>query len=78
MSETILSNISTIQPEKGYRSLPNNIEAEQAIIGAILINNDIISLVSDTLKAEYFYEPLHSRIFDAISLENSQNCAGAI
>lgn len=46
-----------------YREAPGNIEAEQALLGAILINNDAFYRVSDFLKAEHFLEPLHRRIF---------------
>lgn len=46
-----------------YREAPNNIEAEQALLGAILVNNDAFYRVSDFLKAEHFFEPLHRRIY---------------
>jgi replicative DNA helicase len=47
-----------------YREAPNNIEAEQALLGAILVNNDAFYRVSDFLKAAHFYEPLHRKIFE--------------
>jgi replicative DNA helicase len=47
-----------------YREAPNNIEAEQALLGAILINNDAYYRVSDFLKQSHFYEPLHRKIFE--------------
>lgn len=47
-----------------YREAPNNIEAEQALLGAILVNNDAFYRVSDFLKAPHFYEPLHRKIFE--------------
>jgi len=47
-----------------YREAPNNIEAEQALLGAVLINNDAFYRVSDFLKASHFYEPLHRKIFE--------------
>ncbi|TPK81098.1 replicative DNA helicase [Mesorhizobium sp. B2-4-12] len=47
-----------------YREAPNNIEAEQALLGAILVNNDAFYRVSDFLKPSHFYEPLHRRIFE--------------
>jgi len=47
-----------------YREAPNNIEAEQALLGAILINNDAFYRVSDFLKPAHFYEPLHRRIYE--------------
>ena len=50
-----------------YREAPNNIEAEQALLGAILVNNDAYYRVSDYLKANHFYEPLHRRIFEVLA-----------
>ncbi|MFI0849656.1 replicative DNA helicase [Mesorhizobium sp. IMUNJ 23232] len=47
-----------------YREAPNNIEAEQALLGAILVNNDAFYRVSDFLKSAHFYEPLHRKIFE--------------
>ncbi|NJO36943.1 MAG: replicative DNA helicase, partial [Rhizobiales bacterium] len=51
----------------GFRSQPHNIEAEQALLGAILINNEAYHRVSDYLRAEHFYEPVHRRIYEAMS-----------
>jgi len=47
-----------------YREAPGNIEAEQALLGAVLVNNDAFYRVSDFLKPEHFYEPLHRQIFE--------------
>ena len=47
-----------------YRAAPHNIEAEQALLGAILINNDAFDRVSDFLKPEHFFEPAHQQIYD--------------
>ena len=49
-----------------YRSAPNNIEAEQALLGAILVNNDAFYRVSDFLKPPHFHEPLHRKIYEVI------------
>jgi replicative DNA helicase len=50
-----------------YREAPNNIEAEQALLGAILVNNDAFYRVSDFLKPTHFNEPLHRKIFEVSS-----------
>ena len=47
-----------------YREPPNNIEAEQALLGAILVNNDAFYRVSDFLKPSHFFEPLHRKIYE--------------
>ena len=49
--------------ETSYRSAPHNIEVEQALLGAILVNNDAFYRVSDFLKPDHFFEPLHAEIF---------------
>ncbi|NLE03831.1 MAG: replicative DNA helicase [Crenarchaeota archaeon] len=43
-----------------------NIEAEQVVLGAIILNNDHLGKVSDIIKDENFYEPIHQRIFNYI------------
>ena len=50
-----------------YREPPQNLEAEQALLGAILVNNDAFYRVSDFLKPEHFHEPLHRLIFERCS-----------
>ena len=47
-----------------FRQAPHNIEAEQALLGAILVNNEACDRVSGFLKPEHFYDPLHGRIYD--------------
>ena len=59
---TVLKSISEATPK--YRTAPHNIEAEQALLGAILINNDAFYRVSDFLKPVHFFETVHQKIFD--------------
>jgi replicative DNA helicase len=59
-----LEDASALTPS--YRSLPSNIEAEQALLGALLINNEATSLVAAFLLPEHFFLPVHGRIFDAV------------
>ena len=47
-----------------YRVAPNNIDAEQALLGAILVNNDAYYRVSDFLEPDHFFEVPHKRIYD--------------
>jgi replicative DNA helicase len=58
-----LTAVSNVQ-EPAYRIPPHNIEAEQALLGAILVNNDAFDRVSDFLKSEHFVEEIHRRIFE--------------
>lgn len=48
------------------RSLPNSSEAERAILGAVLLDNGMISQAAEELKPEDFYTPSHRRIFIAM------------
>ena len=47
-----------------FRDAPHNLEAEQALLGAILVNNEAVDRVSGFLKPEHFFDPLHGRIFE--------------
>lgn len=49
------------------RELPHNIEAEQALLGAILNDNTVMDRIADVVTAADFYEPLHGQIFEAIA-----------
>jgi replicative DNA helicase len=51
------------EPAPLYRSAPHNIEAEQALLGAVLVNNEALYRVSDFLNPEHFFEPIHQKIF---------------
>ena len=48
---------------KSFRLAPHNIEAEQALLGAILVNNEAFYRVSDFLEPTHFFEPVHRNIY---------------
>lgn len=48
------------------REPPNNVEAEQALLGAILVNNQAFDRVADFVRAEHFYDPFHARMFEVV------------
>ena len=48
-------------------SLPQNIEAEQALLGALLANNKAFESISDYLKPNHFADPIHAKIYEVIS-----------
>ena len=65
------NNLSVVKDQ--IKELPNNIEAEQAVIGSLLVNNEIydeISLILDPeIQATFgdkFFDPMHQKIFNAI------------
>src|SRR3954453_6294210 len=47
-------------------SLPQNIEAEAALLGALMVDNRLAEDIQIKLRAEHFFEPLHGRIYEAI------------
>ena len=49
-----------------FKELPNNIEAEQAVIGSILVSNEIFDEINLILSSNNFYDPIHQKIFSAI------------
>ena len=58
---------------------PSNLEAEQALIGSILVNNDIIDEVSTIINSNIFYDPAHVKIYEVIeSLNNKGMIANPI
>ena len=52
--------------KNSFNELPNNIEAEQSVIGSILISNEIFDDINTIIKSNNFYDPMHMRVFDAI------------
>jgi replicative DNA helicase len=47
-----------------FRTSPHNIEVEQALLGAVLVNNEAFYRVSDFLNPEHFFEPIHQKIYE--------------
>ncbi|KAB0268234.1 replicative DNA helicase [Microvirga brassicacearum] len=61
-ANALIARIEAAVPE--YRASPSNIDAEQALLGAILVNNDAYYRVSDFLEASHFFEDLHRRVYE--------------
>jgi replicative DNA helicase len=64
MAEVI--RISDSAAPAATAALPQNVEAEAALLGALMIDNRLVEDVQLRLKAHHFFEPLHGRIYDAI------------
>ncbi len=63
-----MSSTFQISPNNlSIKELPHNIEAEQGLLGAILLNNEMFYDISDILSVDHFYEQVHRLIFDVIS-----------
>ncbi|SPR14279.1 replicative DNA helicase [Orientia tsutsugamushi] len=57
---------------------PSNIQAEQMILGAILINNRALYNINEFLLPEHFYEPLHGKIYKSINLIISKGISATV
>ena len=58
-------NLSLVSND--LNQLPNNIEAEQAVIGSVLTSNEIFDDISSIISETNFYDPLHQKIYSAIN-----------
>ena len=55
------------------QAAPHNIEAEQALLGALLVNNEVFDRVSSIIEPHHFYDPLHARIYETASRRIQKN-----
>ena len=70
-SSLTTTNIARLPAQTGQGDMPTesltyNLEAEQALLGALLLNNPGLEQVSDYLRPEHFADQIHGRIYDAI------------
>ena len=67
--DTVPSPVSYEEERQGasgeHRTLPQNIDAEQALLGALLIDNDAYDKVSTFLEPNHFFVPVHGRLYEA-------------
>ncbi|MFN4058899.1 MAG: replicative DNA helicase [Roseinatronobacter sp.] len=70
-----MNELTAIKPSEGASAdpLPHNIEAEQQLLGAILVNNDVYDRISSLVKAAHFFDPVHQRIFEVASARIQRN-----
>ena len=57
-------NLSLVKDK--FKELPNNIEAEQSVIGSILVTNEIFDEISTIISNINFFDPMHQKIYNAI------------
>ena len=65
MATIPLRAVETTPPDPTV--LPHNLEAEAALLGALMIDNRLAEDVQLKLRAEHFHEPLHGRIFETLA-----------
>ena len=58
------NNLSLVK--NNFKELPNNVEAEQAVIGSILVSNEIFDEINTIVSNKNFYDPMHQKIFNSI------------
>jgi replicative DNA helicase len=63
---TQIESERTRQAPNGGRIPPSAIEAEESLIGAMLLSQEAVSIAYETVQAEDFYRPLHGQIFSSI------------
>ncbi len=79
-----MASLPTLVPQNDQAGaepvrLPHNVEAEAALLGAILLDNRIAEDVQQRLKPEHFHEPLHGRIYQTVlNLLNRDMVANAV
>jgi replicative DNA helicase len=63
-------NLSINNPKE--KKMPSNLDAEQALIGSVLVNNDIIDEISNFISPGEFFDPIHKKIFEVIEHLNNK------
>ncbi|GLQ34720.1 replicative DNA helicase [Amylibacter marinus] len=70
-----ISPVNAALPAEATKAtaLPHNIEAEQALLGALLVNNDVFDKITSIVKDIHFFDPVHQRLFETISIRIQKN-----
>jgi replicative DNA helicase len=66
MADGMNANPQNPQTDLGAVAPPHNLDAEQAILGAMLYDNEVYHRLDVPLRAEHFYDPLHGRIYEVL------------
>ena len=66
-----MKEIKTVQNSLNNKQ-PSNLEAEQSLLGSILVNNDIIDEISNLINSNVFYDPAHIKIYEVIESLNNR------
>ena len=67
-----MEKLNIAKNHKQSQEIPSNIEAEQHLLGSVLINNDIIDEIANIINYEKFYDPIHVKIYEVIENLNSK------
>ena len=61
-----------LNENNSLKKQPSNLEAEQALLGSVLVNNDIIDEISSIINFNSFYDPAHTKIYEVIETLNNK------
>ena len=65
--QTNIKNFPVTEISAGTpRHMPQNLPAEQNLLGAILLDNSVLERIDDRLESSHFFDPLHGRIYDTL------------
>ncbi|MDC0473294.1 replicative DNA helicase [Pelagibacteraceae bacterium] len=67
-----MENIKLSNSLTKEKILPSNLEAEQAVLGSVLVNNDIIDEISNIINSIKFFDPIHRKIYEVIEGLNNK------
>ena len=74
-----MEKLDIAKDHKKNQEIPSNVEAEQHLLGSVLVNNDIIDEIANIINSEKFYDPIHIKIYEVIeSLNNKGMIANPI
>ena len=68
MDESLTKDFTSSEVEHSIKStdkMPQNLEAEQSLIGSILFDNKVLEDLPTNFVTRHFFDPLHASIFDA-------------
>jgi len=63
MSDAAFASDAANLPARSAERAPHNLDAEQALLGALLLDNEVFNRTGDFLQARHFYDPVHGRIY---------------
>lgn len=66
------NNLSVVKDV--FKELPNNIEAEQAVLGSILVSNEIFDEINVIISNVNFYDPMHQKFFPQLKILFIKEC----
>ena len=67
-----MEKLDIAKNQKQIQEIPSNIEAEQHLLGSVLVNNDIIDEIANIINSEKFYDPIHIKIYEVIENLNTK------